>query len=421
MKIERQVDPLAATAQTPPKPAKTVIAKKPNRVIYAIAHAILWVFLKLVYRLRVDKTAVKDARAPYLLLCNHICNIDFLIAAVAMYPQKLNFMTAALYFQNPALAWLLGIMGCFPKQQFVSDIQSVRNIVRVCQRGDAVVLFPSGQSSFTGQDTLIDPSIAKLIRLARVPVLALRTEGAHIGFPKWNMKRLRRSRIRCEVRPLFTAEEAQSLDDGELYRRVVQSLAFDDYEWQREHRIAARRPRCAEGLEQLLFLCPACGSEFATTAQGSSLRCTHCCGEATMDEYGLLAPAEGSGWRFDTPTAWHRWQLERYGAQLTEGFRYAERAALSRILPNGKLVAVGEAEVSLDMRELRVLGTAEGKPIDWRIDNMLSGVFPHEKKFCFEIIVEGQLYAIAPENPRATFKFILIKEALYRALRPEAR
>lgn len=411
----------------PPKQArgqkkkhKTVVAKKPNRVIYAVANALFTLIFKAVYRLKVDKAAIRNLKPPYLLLCNHICNIDFLIAAVAMYPQKLNFMAAALYFQNPLLAWLLTMMGCFPKQQFVPDVQSVRNIVRVTQRGGVAALFPTGQSSFTGQDTLIDPSVAGLLRLARVPVVALRTQGAHIGFPKWNMKRLRRSRIECKVWQLFSAEELETLDDAAIYRRVVDELAFDDYEWQREHRIAARKPRSAQGLEQLLFLCPACEGEFTIQARGNRLHCSGCGYEAAMDAYGLLVPGKPGERAFDTPTAWYRWQMNFCRDRLSAEFAYAEPVKLSRIQPNGKLVPAGRGRATLTLNELRVSGTVDGQPVDWSIDNRLSGVFPHEKRTCFELMIDGQLYAVAPENPRAVFKFILLKEVIYRVLRPEA-
>ncbi len=399
--------------------AKAVVAKKPNRVIYAIAATLMRVFFKVTVHMQVDRSQIKDIHAPYLLLCNHISNLDFLIVGAAMYPQKLNYMTAALYFQNAVLAWLLTLMGCFPKQQFVSDIQSVRNIMRITQRGDVVVIFPSGQSSFTGQSTLIEPSIAKLIRMVKVPVITLHTDGAHIGFPKWNMKAFRATRVQCCASVLFTPQQIEAMSDEQIYQAVVGALAFDDYEWQREHRIAARHPRLAEGLEQLLFVCPACHSEFETVAQGSLIRCARCGNQAKMDEYGLLSPVEGSMLPFDTPTAWYRWQQDFYRKQLQQDFRYAVHAKLSKIMPNGKLVAVGEAEVSIDLRELRVKGTAEGQPIDWALDNGLSGVFAHEKKFCFEVMAQGQLYAIAPDNPRAVFKFILLKEELYRMLRLE--
>ncbi len=411
--------PVQRTA--PEKKAKAVIAKRPNRVIYAIAYALVSLFLKVVYRLKVDKTAIQTLQPPYLVLCNHISNIDFLVAAAVMYPQKMNFMTAALYFQNPLLAWLLSLMGCFPKQQFVADVQSVRNILRVIGRGDVPVLFPSGQSSFTGQDTLIDPSVVKLLRMVKAPVVGLRTDGAHIGFPKWNMKRLRRSRIESRAWVLLMPEELQAMDDQAIYRRVVDGLAFDDYAWQQECRIAARKPRCAEGLEQLLFLCPGCKREFTLQAKGNRLYCAHCGYEAKMDEYGLLqAPQTQDTLAFDTPTAWYRWQAEFYKGQLGPTFTYAQKVQLYQILRNGKLVPIGAGEATLMWDALHISGTAEGKPIAWRLDNRLSGVFPHERRTCFEIMVDGQLYAVAPENSRAVFKFILLKEVLFRALRPEA-
>jgi len=402
----------------PSKAQKPIIARKPNAIIYAIANALVSLFLRVAFHLKVDLSAIRGLEPPYLLLCNHSCNLDFLISAVAMYPQKLNFMSAALYFQNPLLAWLLTLMGCFPKRQFVSDVQSVRNILRLLKSGAVPVLYPSGQSSFTGMDTLIDPSISKLLRVAGAPVAVLYTDGAHTGFPKWNMKRLRPTRITSKAFQLFTAEELDTLDDQTIYRRVVEALAFDDCAWQKKNKIAAKKPRCAEGLEQLLFLCPACEKEFTIQAHGSRLSCAHCGYEAKMDEYGTLHTAAKKG--FDTATAWYRFEREYYRGKLSPDFCYKEPVKLFKITKQGKLVPAGEGEALINMAAFEIKGAMDGEKIHFVIDNSLSGVFPHEKRTCFEVMAEGQLYAVAPENPRAVFKFILLKEEIFRALRPEA-
>ncbi len=392
------------------------VVRKPNGVVYWIAVKLVGFFLRHFYHLTVDKTEIQEIKPPYLVLCNHICNIDFLIAAVAMYPQKMNFVAAALYFKMPALRWLISWMGCISKQQFVSDIQSVRNIVRVVQRGDVPVIFPAGQSSFIGENGFIDPSIAALIRMLKVPVVGVRTMGAHIGFPKWNMTKLRKSRMETTVRVLVSAEDVGRLSDRQIYRQVVDGLAFDDYEWQRTARIADKRPRVAEGVDKALFLCPRCRREFGITAKGSTLTCSHCGFTAHMDEYGLLAPGDGKPLAFDTPTGWYRWELAHYTRQLEDAFAYSEPGTLYRISPHNKRIPVGQITATLTYDTLRLTGICDGKAIDWTVDNRSAPVFPYEAMICFDVMVDGQLYAVAPANPKAAFKFVVIKDAIARKM-----
>lgn len=391
--------------------------KKPNRAIYWLAAKLVGFFYKAKYGITFTKEGISGLQPPFLLLSNHICNIDFLATALAVYPQKVNMVTAAMYFRNPFLRGILNMMGCIPKLQFATDTRAVRNILAVLHRGDAVAIFPAGQSSLSGEATYIDPSIAKLVKKMRVPVVAVKVQGGHIAFPKWNMKRLRRSRLDVSVKMLYTPEALAGMDERHIYDGIVDALYFDDYEWQRKAMIAEKRPRCAEGLQKFLFLCPWCHAELRMDSRGNRFFCEACGNAADMDEYGFLH-GERKPLAFDTPTAWERWQTEYYMKNLSPDFRYEQPATLLRVMPNDKYVPVGKGRAILAVPEFRFTGECDGAPVDWGVPNGLAAIFPHEKKGCFDVYFSGGLYAIAPENARAVPKFVLLKECIYRKYTP---
>lgn len=389
--------------------------KKPNKIIYNIAYFICFLFFKGVYKLKIDKAEMKEVSSPFILLSNHICNIDFLITAIAAYPYKLNIVTGSIYFRMKMLRWLLELMGCIPKEQFVRDFKIIKDVYKVKKRGGNVAIFPAGQSSFTGESTYIDPSIAKLVKKMNIPVIGVVINGAHIAFPKWNMIFLRKSRIEVKISPILMPKEMQNMSYEEIYNKIVDSIYFDDYEWQKKNMIASSNgPRSPKGIERVLFRCPNCKAEFNMETEGNELFCTECGNAALMDEYGLLKPQSENYIVFDTPTKWNRWQYEEYEKEVNDDFIYAEVATLKEINPNGREKEVGEGIVTLDVKSITYMGTYNGENVKLVAKNDVSSMLSHEKKVSFNVMFNRRLYNIAPKNGRTVFKFVMLKEIIYK-------
>jgi hypothetical protein len=294
-------------------------------------------------------------------------------------------------------------------------VQAIKDMIKVARNGGSIILYPAGQSSFTGESTYIDQSIAKLVRKLGLPVVTVLIEGAHIALPKFNMKTWRRSRIEMKVTSLIDKDELGALSDLELYEKITAAIHFDDYEWQRKRMIPSLRPRCVEGAEQFLFLCPNCQSEFTITTQKNVFTCTACNAQIVGDRYGFLKCA-AHPLPFDTPTGWNRWQFAHYDARLIPGFAYSEDVELRRLTPGGKAVPAGEGRVMLDLENFSYIGSCDGLDTAWSIHNKVSAYFSHEQRTSFEVVIDKAIYCIAPVNPKAVFKFILLKETIYRKL-----
>ena len=118
--------------------------RKPNKIIYRLTIALCSFLHRKKYAFKVRKSVEFTAlKPPYIVLANHISNIDFTVTASAMSPVILNFVVATFYFRFRLLNGILGFMGCIPKEQFQPDKKAIKNIFRVIQRGDVVALYPS--------------------------------------------------------------------------------------------------------------------------------------------------------------------------------------------------------------------------------------------------------------------------------------
>jgi len=387
---------------------------KPDKIIYRLAVALSSLLLRKKYKLKVQKSAEFAAlKPPYIVLANHISNIDFTVVASAMSPVILNFVVATFFFRNRHLGKILRFMGCIPKEQFQPDRKTIKDIFSVIQRGDVVALYPAGQSTFDGEATYMDPSIARLLKKLKVPVVTVHINGAFIAFPKWNMG-LRKSRIETSVDVLFNPHELETLNYEDIYQKVKNALYFDDYEWQRKAMVKASKPHSAKGLDQVLYKCPRCQTEFNMYSQHDRLWCMSCGNAALMNEYGLLQSADSSCIIFETPTEWSRWQMQGY-KQLVKSpaFSYSNPAFLVKISKFGKYTKVGSGMAEIDIERFCYHGTYNGKKVSWEIKNNLSAVFAHEVKGQFDFVHDGELFSIAPFNSASAFKFVALKEAIF--------
>lgn len=384
--------------------------QKPNEFLYHVVYGIAYLFFKLVYRFKVDKTDTPEIDEPFVLLVNHISNLDFLLPILALYPHRLNLVATMQMFRMLPLRPFLWWLGFIPKEQFVSDPKSIRHIFYMAKQGGNVEIFPSGQSSYTGESTQIDPNIVKLLQKIKLPVYSLRISGMHIALPKWDMRFPRASRVELKVAKLFSAAQLAEQPPQESYEQIVRALYFNDYTWQQECKIKSARPRSAEGLEQLLYACPKCNKEFSMRAKKNRLFCEHCGNAAVMDEYGFLSPAKEGDVVFQTPPEWYAWQKDQYRTSFARDSVYREACNLFCISDSGKYLPAGAGTFSLSQDVFQYRGGCDGREIDVAIDNRMYPNFSNEISGYFNIEIEGQIYAIQPLNKPAVFKVTILKE-----------
>jgi len=383
-------------------------------IIYRLAVALCSFLHRKKYALKVHKSAeFKALKPPYIVLANHISNIDFTVVASAMSPVRLNFVVAACYFRIRFLGSLLRFMGCVSKEQFQPDMKAIKNIFGIIRRGDVVAIYPAGQSTFDGEATYMDASIAGLLKKLKVPVVTVLVNGAFIACPKWNM-RLRKSRIEVSIDVLFSPQELETLNREDIYRKVKDALYFDDYERQRKAPVKASKPHSAKGLERVLYMCPKCQTEFNMHTQRNRLWCASCGNAALMNEYGLLQPADTGCIIFETPTEWSRWQMQCYRQQVRlPAFSYSEPAFLVKVSKHGKYKKVGSGIAEINIDRFCYRGTYRDTEVSWEVKNNLSAVFAHEVKGHFDFFYNGELFSIAPVNSASAFKFVALKEAIF--------
>ena len=310
------------------------------------------------------KTGTEDLKPPYLLLCNHNAFMDFKVATKAVFPHRANYVVAIDGFIGREE--LLRNIGCICKRKFTSDITLIRQLKRVIENGNIAVIYPEARYSLCGTTAVLPASLGKLCKLLGVPVVTLICHGHHVNSPFWNLADRGVSPTEAEFSMLYTPEELKQASADEVNEKIVAAFQYDDFAWQKERGIRTPYAKRAEGLHKVLYQCPACGTEFRMSSEGTQLRCNACGKTWTMTELGELKADSGET-EFSHIPDWYEWERENVKREVAAGtYSSGELTVHVDSLPNAKkFIRLGEGTLVHDMNGFTVRGTdADGDPFE---------------------------------------------------------
>lgn len=253
---------------------------------------------------------------PCLVLMNHSGFIDMQIAANYLYPR--SFSTVCTTDAYIGISWILRRIGCIPTQKFVSDFALIKDIsYALNDLKTTVLMYPEAIYSFDGTASTLPDTVGKLIKLLKVPVVTIITEGAFSREPLYNMLRHRKVDISADVTYLCSPEEIQSMTSSELNQRVAEMFSFDAFRWQQENRVKIDEDFRADGLERVLYKCPHCLTEGNMVGKGIYLTCNQCGARYELTEFGAIRALQGDS-AFTHIPDWYRWQRGEVQKELSQ-------------------------------------------------------------------------------------------------------
>ena len=115
-------------------------------VWWRIGLATVGTVLRAAFRLRFEGLENIPAAGPALLACNHISVLDPPIIALAPSTRgrTVRFLTAAEFFERPAIGWGLRRIRQIPIRRGEKDIRALEEVADVIRRGALAGIFPEG-------------------------------------------------------------------------------------------------------------------------------------------------------------------------------------------------------------------------------------------------------------------------------------
>jgi len=342
--------------------------------------------------------------------------MDFLVVMLALYPVRMNAITAQKFFLYKPLHKLLPMMGCIPKNLFDPDIRSIIGIKTVLKSGGKILLFPEGRCACDGVYAGMHRSTGKLIKKLGVTVISCSVDGAYNCMPFWRPG-FRAGRVRITIADLFTPDNLEALSVDEINESIDKRLGRDEDPPVRPDKPLQTfgRKRLAEGLQYILYWCPKCGEEFTTETKGCFIWCSACNNAAKVERDLTLIPNDGSIVPGDVHS-WYKEQARREASLLHEDMEpvcVCVNVLLPSDIPGGGMSICGSGIISLLPEGWYYKGSLNNESVSLFFSIDTVPALPIDPNDVFQIYAHGTFYMFSPESKRQCVKYSVIGECAY--------
>ncbi|UCF96902.1 MAG: 1-acyl-sn-glycerol-3-phosphate acyltransferase [Spirochaetaceae bacterium] len=227
-----------------------------GRLFYIFASLYLRPPLFRFFKLIPQNTAIIPTRGAGILVASHVNFFDP-IWIYDVLERPIYFMATEELFRGTILSFVVRLFGAFPIRKKAGDFQSVKNMFTVIKAGGLIGIYPEGVRTWDGTNAPLIPTIARIIRLTKVPVYSCRIEGGYLHFPRWADK-WRPIRPRLIFEQLYTPDTIPATDE-QILSEIAAAIRIRDYELPIDastERVAG----LAAGIDRLIYRCPSCQS-----------------------------------------------------------------------------------------------------------------------------------------------------------------
>ena len=334
---------------------KTQWVKFRHRVVVPVVHFFYGPYVRWKYHIRIEPFRTEGKR-PYLILMNHQTGFDQFFVGMT-FRQPVYYVATedifSLGWLSDLLRWLVAPI---PIKKQTTDIQAVKNCIKVAREGGSICIAPEGNRTFHGRTVYMNPSIASMAKKLALPIAFFRIEGGYGIQPRWSDV-IRGGSMKSYISRVMEPEEFENMTKDQLAQVIRQELYVDEGNVTGEY----PHPKSAEFLERAMYVCPHCG---LTTfeSSGDIIRCTKCDRKirhlATKELEGIGEPFPH---RFVAD--WYDWQNDYIAdadlSSLTEVPVYEETVELRKVhvykykelLKENALVRLYGDRITLDDRE----------------------------------------------------------------------
>jgi 1-acyl-sn-glycerol-3-phosphate acyltransferase len=208
----------------------SVFPRQPDMLVYALrlaVHAVIRAWLLVYHRFAVKGREHLPREQPFVLVANHASHLDALalLSALPLGSIQSAYPAAAkdyFFTTMPKVAFSAIVVNAMPfdrKENPRESIDLCRDLLRT--PGHALILFPEGTRSPSGEMAAFKPGIGFLIAGTDTPVVPCYLDGAYRAWPKgkW-IPRPRKLTVRIGEPIVFSHETA----DKEGAKRVASTL-----------------------------------------------------------------------------------------------------------------------------------------------------------------------------------------------------
>lgn len=379
--------------------------KRFRHVLFAILFRPLFrIGLWIRYRYWAKIYKNKAVKGPYLILGNHTMNMDPFFVSLS-FKEPIYYVASDMLFAIPVVSKIISyLVQPISKSKYKADTETVKNMIKVARSGGSIGIFPEGNRTFSGKMMYMPYSITKLIKLLKLPVLIYRIEGGYLTSPRWS-KKLRRGKVRGYVYSTWTYDEYKDLSLDDIYNKLYQELAVNDFDMQAEHKRPFRGKDKAEYIERAFFVSPETNRLGTIYSKGDEVFERDSNLHLRYNQYGLFENIGGTKFYPDT-IGWYNHQVsivEKTIDDQPEAPLFTETGLVNELK--------GRKQIKLDQTELklyydRFTFTVDGELQVWYYKDILPAVQYATTLICYHKELE-RTYFFTGDERFSALKYVL--------------
>ena len=161
--------------------------------------------------------------------------VDFELTALGLFPHRMNnVVNIDGFYRRP---WLMEWIGSIGTRKFSNDLHLIKSILHCLKKGDAVGMYPEARYSACGELAFLPESLGKLVKMAKVPIVAVVHHGNHLHTPFWNWRNARKVPLHTEIKQILTPEQIRKMSVEEINETLKKELYYNEYQYQQENNI----------------------------------------------------------------------------------------------------------------------------------------------------------------------------------------
>jgi 1-acyl-sn-glycerol-3-phosphate acyltransferase len=156
---------------------------------YDFCRSSVWAALTALNSYRFEGGRNVPPTGPALLIANHQSFLDPPLAGIPA-RRRVCFLARKTLFDNRFFGTLISTLKTVPVDQEGVAKEGLQTVLKLLEKGEAVLVFPEGERSWTGQMQPFKPGVLLLVKRAMPPVVPIGIAGAFDALPRGGPVRL---------------------------------------------------------------------------------------------------------------------------------------------------------------------------------------------------------------------------------------
>lgn len=143
-------------------------------------HMLCYLFVVPVYRYRSFGVRNIPDTGPVLFVSNHQSYLDPVLVGLGSHHRQFAALARSTLFENhPMFTWIIKMLNAIPVTQGESDVGAMRKCIAELNKGQALLIFPEGARTLTGEVEPFETGTMLVIKRAKPLIIPVAIEGAY--------------------------------------------------------------------------------------------------------------------------------------------------------------------------------------------------------------------------------------------------